>query len=122
MVAEAQTVARQRCQSQAGREPVISQRRKLRLAVPTVWGPVLAVIGLIEGLLRWARVTANVLALFVALTMALDLHPAHAHASGESHAHNHFGANCVTPEVGQVSLDGIEISPSPTTEHVNHRQ
>src|SRR3546814_17554946 len=65
-----------------------------------------------EGLWRGARVTANVLALFVALTMALDLHPAHAQASGESPAHSHFCATCDTPEFEKVPLDGSEITSS----------
>src|SRR3546814_20980080 len=73
-----------------------------------------------EGLWRWARVTANVLALFVALTMALDLHPAHAQASGESPAHSHFGAPCDTPEFEKVPLDGSEITSSNYADCVHH--
>lgn len=83
-------------------------------------GPVLAVIGMIEDLLRWARATAKVLALFVALTMALDLHPAHAQASGEDPAHSHFGATCDTPEFEKAPLGGSETTSSNYADCVHH--
>jgi hypothetical protein len=80
----------------------------------------LAVIGLIEGLLRWARVTAKVLALFVALTMALDLHSAHAQASGDNPGHSHFGATCDTPDFENAPLDGSEATSSTYADCVHH--
>src|SRR3546814_5067203 len=52
--------------------------------------------------------------------MALDLHPAHAQASGESPAHSHFGATCDTPEFEKVPLDGSEITSSNYADCVHH--
>lgn len=83
-------------------------------------GPILAVIGLIEGLLRWARVTANVLVLLVALTMALDLHPAHAQASDDSPAHSHFGTTCDTPDLEKAPLDRGEATSDTYADCVHH--
>lgn len=80
----------------------------------------LAASGYIEGLLRWARVTANVLAFFVALIMALDLHPAHAHASGDGSGHSAFGATCDTPDVDNAPLDGNEATSGTYADCVHH--
>ena len=77
-------------------------------------------IGVIEGLMRWARVTANVLALFVALTMALDLHPAHAQASGDTPAHSHFGATCDTPDSEKAPSHDKEATSSTYADCVHH--